>query len=167
MRKLIIIVSLVLFPSLVFAGSLGFRDIKMGMTKDELHKFVDASNCMPDSQGSFCTDKAKINDVNVDVYYSMNDKEVLDLIWLSFYNHFYDELKDALTEKYGRKYKCSQSVVQNRMGAKFMNEYCEWELKKGIVYIDKYGLDIEKGTIAIKDYSYFKRIKKKKQGKGF
>ena len=28
MRKLIIIVSLVLFPSLVFAGSLGFRDIK-------------------------------------------------------------------------------------------------------------------------------------------
>ena len=44
------------------------------MTKDELHKFVDASNCMPDSQGS-CTDKAKINDVNVDVYYSMNDKK--------------------------------------------------------------------------------------------
>lgn len=168
-RKLIAVIFLLLLPSLVFAGSLGFRDFKMGMAKKEV-----MSNPSLYCSEDYCQKSDEIYNIPVDVYFYFNssylESDKINCIGITFDSISYDDMKENLVEKYGRKYKCTQSAVQNRMGAKFMDEYCEWKLKEGEINISKYNSKLNEGVIWLFDNEYLKAVqtgKKIKKGAGF
>ncbi len=171
MRKVILISLLVLFVSPVFAEEpLSFRDIKIGMTMDEVQSKLQWYDC---PQGEkYCHSNATIKGVDVNATYNFGGKNTLEMFYFSFSPDDYSILKAALIEKYGKTAKIIKRPVQNRMGASFQGEVVTWTFKSGdSIFITKYGSTLGEGIIMFESKEYKKaqaeKEKKDKQSPGF
>lgn len=71
----------------------------------------------------------------------------------TFSSNLWHVMRDAVKQKYSKKFKCSESVVQNGFGAQFTQIECE----AGDIQLTKYSGDLETSTISMFDYAAYKR----------
>lgn len=170
MKRIVLIFLLVFFVSPVFAEEpLSFRDIKMGMTKDEVQSKIQQYDCFE----KCCASEEDIKGKKVEIRYCFTENEgLLDHIFMNFAPGDYEDLKEALIEKFGKPKDIIERRVQNKMGAIFKNESVFWNFKRGdTVAISRYGSSIDKGFIvfASKEFNdkYEAKNKKAKTSPGF
>lgn len=172
MRKLIAVIFILFLPSLVFAEPLGFRDFKMGTSREEIRSSYEKSDFNRDRcwDADCCEKSYKVHEIPVSALFCFNSAYIksdkVNHIVIIFKSDSYSDMKESLIEKYGGGYKCWQYGVQNGMGAKFINETCEWKFKEGLVSLSQYGDTLEYGTIGLSDNENLKALQKGKIKKG-
>jgi hypothetical protein len=157
------------YSTKVGAVEIGFRNIKIGMTRTEVVSlaFPEMKSC----SGSICSYRTTIRDAIVHVNCYFKDDE-LYMIRIEFEPDNYPEIRKALVDKYGTPKEVRTKKLTNLMGVSVDSEMLAWwEQKSAYISIDQYGDTISKGLVLIvgekfrKDFD--KHLDEKKMGPGF
>ena len=113
--------------------------------------FVKRGMCKyKDEKGSgYCMEFFKPELAGVRMEYTVRnylDKKMY-LIGFSFKSEGFEHLADALEGKYGKPDTIYTEALQNRMGAKFLNESRRWYFADGVMEIQRYASDLTKGRL--------------------
>lgn len=85
--------------------------------------------------------------------------EKLSSFFFSFPAKEFEAIRSAITTKYPVT-RCSNSAVQNRMGASFGQVTCELSASDGILTLQKYGSDINSGYLMLLSNAAIEESKK-------
>jgi len=72
-------------------------------------------------------------------------KSVVTEIQMYFGATSYDDVLELVSGKFGKPGACSNSVLQNKMGATFDNTTCVWKVGNGVISLDKRYREADKG----------------------
>lgn len=178
MRK---IASIAVFSAAVACGSTMAQDVKgiaLGMPAgDAFAKLQAPRRCAPDMEKGNCAilradlkhgfttlAGVEINGLNI----SISGGKVAGIL-VKFDSPDYASIRDAYQEKFG-KLRCTAGVIQNRMGAKFDNEVCDWHENDANWSLNKRATTVDEGSLFLisdggLDASIAERAKKKAAAK--
>ena len=134
MRKIILAISLLITVN-ANAEPLAFRDIALGISKDEAKESLGKYQLYDCNSFPFCDFQADIKGIFVKIVPIFSEDEKLETLAISYYSNHYNKLKGALIEKYGKPNKVTKSTLQNGFGAQFTSQICTWRFKDGVIRI--------------------------------
>jgi len=133
---------------------LGFKEFEIG---GDLAAYAQSAGmrCMPPKEGvTTCATStpngsaSTIAGVQVERIYFMGLQGRLGDITVRFSSARFAEVLDAYRARFAR-IKCKESVVQNRMGAKFDQTECEHESAAGLVRLTKRGSNLDTAEVSL------------------
>lgn len=134
------------------------KGIKLGMTEDELFSLI--GNRINPREFSVAGVKAKTPPAIFDEFI---DGKLSSFTFLFPANSFY-AVVIALKEKY-HGIKCVESEVQNRMGAKFIQEDCKLSSLSGILTIQRYYMDLNTAVLKMRSHEILEKARKETEEK--
>jgi hypothetical protein len=93
--------------------------------------------------------KYSFGDAPVGAYEVRFKEGKLGLASFSFGVAFYESVKAALTEKYGKPTEDKNETTQNRMGAEFDNNTCVWKIGNDTIEIKKRSAKIDTSSVRL------------------
>lgn len=141
MNKKILTMVLALFSCASYAQDpkISIKGIEIGLTQAEVANITG-------TQSRYITG-FRVGGVHGDIGYSFSAGK-LSLAMFRFNSGNFQIIKEAYTEKY-KEMKCTDSEIQNAMGAKFEQTTCIYKDDQGIIELEKY-VKINQSQLKIK-----------------
>jgi hypothetical protein len=150
-HSIILVVMVILFVKPCIAAELGFRDIKLGMSKEKVvEKLANYSEVSADykNNGEIEYFASDVKGVNVKIYPSFVDNKLVSLK-VEFDTPESSRVYSALVTKYGKPTLQKTVKKQNHMGAKITCSIATWNLKEGVIDFSEVGSEVDHGYAII------------------
>ncbi len=150
-HSIILAVIIVLVVNPCIAAELGFRDIRLGMTKEKVvEKLANYSEVSVDYEknGEIEYFASDFKGAYVKIYPNFVDNKLLSLK-VEFDSPESSRVFSALIAKYGKPTHQKTVKKQNIMGAKIACSIATWKLKEGDIDFSEVGAEVDHGYATI------------------
>lgn len=138
------------------ADDIDFKGFPLGGKMEDFKRQFPNFNCSYVNISNLCTFEYKFGkpvptygDVSVSYISATFKENTLHQIHITIYPDTFDFLAKSLKGKYGKPIYSNHEIVQNGMGAIFMNQNLTWKRSNGEIWITKYSRTVKEGSINI------------------
>lgn len=157
-RQVLVLLALAVFAGSASAEALELKGFRLGAPEGDLVTKYASIQCQDQQSGpaermcivlaSSTTDLLTLAEQPVKFWSFFFRESRLGLIVCNLPNDHFREVAEAFEAKYGKP-KSKESVMQNRMGAKFTNTTLEWLRGDEILTVQQYGGDISTMIVSL------------------